>query len=254
MNGYDFLPAAANRNIGRAMHDWSMLAHGDRVLVGVSGGVDSLVLSTVLLSWQKKAPIRFDLLAVHLDMGFEPEGAAQRLVTAELKKINIPYLVETTDFGPRAEKAEDGKSVCFHCARRRRSRIFDLAHEHGCTKIALGHHKDDILETFLLNLLYSGNLSTMVPCQKLFHNTMAIIRPLAYLQKTEIREIAERAGLIPVKNPCPHDSGSHRQKTRALLAHIHDTIPNAGASMFNALGNVREEYLLTGRRKNHSTP
>ena len=148
------------------MHDYSMLADGDQVLIAVSGGVDSLVLTWILDYWQHKAPIRYGLLAVHIDNGFDI--STNDTITKQLEKINVPFLIKKTDFWEKAAVAEDGKSVCYHCARLRRNLLFSIAEQKGFNKIAFGHHKDDILETFFINLLYAGNLSTMVPKQELF--------------------------------------------------------------------------------------
>jgi tRNA 2-thiocytidine biosynthesis protein TtcA len=224
-----------------------MLADGDQVMIAVSGGIDSLVLSWVLNHWRQKAPIQYNLLAVHIDNGFEPPEDSQpcaELVARQLEKLSIPFLIEKTDFGPRALAAEDGRSVCYHCAKQRRNRLFELAGEKNFNKIAFGHHKDDILETFFLNLLYSGNLSTMTPNQKLFNGAISIIRPLAFLEKEEIIAMGKTLDIEPVKNPCPHDDSSKRQTARRLVEDISAKDPSFKASIFTALGNIREGYLL----------
>ena len=237
------LTSDVNQRIGRAMHMYDMLRHGDRVLVAVSGGVDSLVLAWLLDSWRRKAPIDYELLAVHVDMGF---GAAESdcPVAIQLERLAVPYLIELTDFGARALAAENGKSVCYHCSRQRRTRLFDLAREKNMTKIAFGHHKDDILETFFLNLLYSGNISTMVPKQELFAGSLSIIRPLAFIEKEEIFNIAAGLDIKPVKNPCGLDGSSKRQEVRKMLSSLYRGNPKAKANIFAALGNIRLDYLL----------
>ncbi|MBW2466664.1 MAG: tRNA lysidine(34) synthetase TilS [Deltaproteobacteria bacterium] len=240
------LSKAVNRRIGRSMHDYSMLADGDRVLIAVSGGVDSLVLSWILNFWQSKAPIRYTLQAIYIDNGFDAKTS--REVEKQLSNINISYRIEKTDFWKRAKEAEDGKSVCYHCARLRRNLLFATAEQHGFNKIAFGHHKDDIIETFFINLLYAGNISTMVPKQELFDGSVKIIRPMAYLEKNEILKIAENADILPVKNPCPKDNDSKRQAARKVLASLSALDPKVKSNIFAALSNIREEYLLT----NHS--
>jgi tRNA 2-thiocytidine biosynthesis protein TtcA len=225
------------------MHTYDMLHHGDRVMVAVSGGIDSLVLAGLLYYWRSKAPIDFELLAVHLDMGFGGPGSSQS-VARQLERLAIPYLIEQTDFGARALAAEDGKSVCFHCSRQRRSRLFELARREGMSTIAFGHHKDDILETFFLNLCYGGNISTMVPRQDLFDGGLAIIRPLAHLEKSDIVRLAEDVGIQPVKNPCEEDDRSRRQTVRDILRDMYRLHPALKANIFAALSNVRQGYLL----------
>lgn len=235
------LPPHSNHRIGKALHDYRMLANGDRVMVAVSGGIDSLVLCHVLALWQKKAPIRYELLAVHLDMGF---GADTGAVATQLEQTGLPCLIEQTDFGTRAVAAEKGKSGCYHCARQRRNRLFALAQEHGCAKLAFGHHQEDLTETFFLNLLYSGNLSTMVPRQELFNGNLALIRPLAYLDKEQVRELGRLFGVTPVPNPCPLAHDSKRETVRRLLASLAAENPRVQSNIFAALGHVRPEYLL----------
>ncbi len=239
------LSAAANRSIGRAMHDYAMLADTDRVLVAVSGGVDSLVLAWILDYWQHKAPIQYDILAVHIDSGFD--STTSHKVAGQLQNIGIRHLIEKTDFWQRALASEEGKSVCYHCARLRRNRLFAIAEEKNCNKIAFGHHKDDILETFFINLLYAGNISTMVPKQKLFNGRVHIIRPLAYLEKKDIMETAAAASIVPVKNPCPRDVDSKRQEARKVLAMLSELDSRVKSNIFAALANIRQEYLLNSR-------
>lgn len=237
------LGRAVNQRIGQAMHAYGMLADGDRVLIAVSGGIDSLVLVKILQLWQSKAPISYQLLAVHLDMGFGSDEAEQ--VAARLTGLQVDYLIEKTDFGRRALEANAGRNGCFHCARQRRSRLFALAEEKGCNKIAMGHHQEDIIETFFLNLLYGGNLSTMVPKQDFFGGKVAMIRPLAFLTKAEIRSLGDDFGLSPVANPCPLSDQSKRQEIRDLLEKsIYSLDPSIRATIFTALANVRPDYLL----------
>ena len=238
------LSKAANRSIGQAMHNYAMLADNDRVLIAVSGGIDSLALTWILHYWQHKAPIRYDLLAVYIDNGFD--SATSDMVAEQLRHIGVPYQIEKTDFWHRAATAEDGKSTCYHCARLRRNRLFAIAEEQAFNKIGFGHHKDDILETFFINLLYAGNISTMVPKQKLFEGRLHIIRPMAYLEKKDIEEIADAAGIVPVKNPCPKDKDSKRQVARRVVSSLSHLNPKIKSNMFAALSNIRQDYLLDG--------
>ncbi len=236
------LPAGLNRKIGRAMHDYSMFSAGDNVLIAVSGGVDSLVLSGVLSLWQKKAPIRFNLTAHHVDHGFWRKDAAMSAPATAIGRQLLPFglILEVVAERKICEEAR----TCFLCARNRRSQLFDLAREQGYNKIALGHHKDDLIETFFLNALYSGNISTMVPRQDLFGGSLAIVRPMAYLEKTDVEQIAGDLQLQPVKNLCPLSVDTRREKVRSLLQRFYEDEPTAKSSVFAALSNVRREYLL----------
>ncbi|MFW2366985.1 MAG: tRNA lysidine(34) synthetase [Desulforhopalus sp.] len=236
------LPAKFNRKIGKAMHDYSMLEEGDSVMVAVSGGVDSLVLGWVLKMWQQKAPINFTLLYLHVDHGFwqDSPGAKdpRKSIGEQLGKYDIKLEV-TGEW-----QIEGQPRTCFLCARNRRSQLFDLAREKGINKIALGHHKDDLIETFMLNAIYSGNISTMVPKQNLFGDTLSIIRPMAYLEKQEILEIASSLELSPVKNFCTLSDETRREKVRTFLESLYNEEPGARTSLFAALSNVRKDYLL----------
>jgi len=234
-----------NRLIGRALHDYAMLNNNDRVMVAVSGGIDSLVLLNILKNWQLKAPIKYDLLAVHLDMGFGENES--ELVTRQLDRLGVEYLVEKTNIGARSLAADKGRSTCFHCSRQRRNRLFELAQEKNFNKVALGHHKEDIIETFFINMMYSGNLSTMVPRQDLFEGKLALIRPMAYLEKKEIKKAGKDWGIKPVDNPCPLSTKSKRQEVRDLLESIYKKDGSIKSTIFSSLANPKPDYLLKNK-------
>jgi tRNA 2-thiocytidine biosynthesis protein TtcA len=236
------LPANLNRKIGQAMHDYSMFSEGDRVLVAVSGGVDSLTLACVLKIWQRKAPIHFDLTLQYIDHGFwkKEKGAADpsEAIGRQFQELSLRFEVI------KEWTIDEGDRTCFLCSRNRRSQLFDLAREKGYNKIAFGHHKDDLIETFMLNAIYSGNISTMLPKQELFAGTLSIVRPMAYLEKSEVCEIAAGFKLEVVKNLCPLSSDTRREKVRSLLQSLYEDEPSAKTSLFAALSNVRIDYLL----------
>ena len=224
------------------MHDYDMLAHGDHVLAAISGGVDSLALAWLLHRWRRKAPIDFTITCVHIDPGFK-EGGTGAEVARVLAGVGIDLLVEATGFA--ASPAAAAGNLCYQCARHRRNRLFEIARQRRCNKLALGHHKDDLIETFFINILYAGNLSTMRPRQDLFGGRLAIIRPLSYLEKEEVRGMAAAAGLQPVKDACPAADHTRRDEIRKLCAGLFARDPGFKTSVFAALGNPRPDYLLT---------
>lgn len=233
-----------------------MLADGDRVLVAVSGGIDSLVLAWVLAAWRKKAPIDYAVLAVHVDMEAGPDapGPTASLVGKTVEAMGLPVRILPALWRPDPQTLQPGTraghDLCFRCARSRRTQLFAFARESGCTKIAFGHHRDDIIETFLLNLTCAGNISTMAPRQDLFSGRLTLIRPLAYLDKTEIETIGSELGVQPIRSSCALAEQTSRAEMHRLAEHIYRQIPGAKANIFAALGNVRHDYLLkqTGGR------
>lgn len=243
------LPRECNRRIGRAMHAYGMLADGDRVLVAVSGGIDSQVLVRVLHDWRRKAPIDYRLLAVHVDM--EPAGGHPGQAAADVRRLmhswGIPLEIIPAAQPPARHFKEDSRSrgdFCYLCARRRRKQLFDHARASGCNKLALGHHREDIIETFFLNLFYSGNLSTMVPRQLLFDGNLAVIRPLAYLTKNQVGSLAGVFSLSASPNPCPLAGSSKRETIRTMLGDLYARDEHLESRIFAALSNVRLDYLL----------
>jgi len=236
------LSSQTNKRIGQAMHDYSMLSDGDQVLVAVSGGIDSLVLAWLLNHWQKKAPVKYGLRAVHIDMDIwdqemnVPSPVSQ--VKEQMRLIGLPvYIEKSLPFN------EEDRS-CFSCSKLRRKQLFDLARQFKCNRIAFGHHKDDLLETLFINMFYSGNISTMVPLQELFSGRLSVIRPLAYIEKRELEEIAGKVGLTAVNNLCPLAGDTKREKVQKMLQDIYEQIPGAKASLFASMKNVREGYML----------
>ncbi|WP_232362542.1 tRNA lysidine(34) synthetase [Desulfogranum mediterraneum] len=238
-----------NRRVGRAMHDYGMLADGDRVLVAVSGGMDSLILAWLLDSWHNKAPISYQLTAVHVDMEGDADqpGPAALQVRAAMERLGLNPVVLPAAWRPSPEQLASGarKDVCFQCARSRRSQLFAHARDHGFSKLALGHHRDDIIETFFLNLTSAGNLSTMSPCQALFSGRLSIIRPLAYCDKEDVDQLGRRLGFSPIRSACPLSEQTRREEIHQLVQTIYASVPDAKEHIFAALGNVRQEYLLS---------
>ncbi len=251
MPSIKFLFKEINRLVGKCLHRYSMLDDGDRILVAVSGGSDSLLALYFLRQWQKKAPISFELLPVYLDMGFEVKDgidgkAILKKYFSSMEGGRISYHIEETDYGVLAHSPfNKKKSPCFLCSMLRRKRLFELTHTMGCNKLCLGHNQDDIIETFFMNLIYSGELSTMVPKQKMFKGIITIIRPLSFVPKSKINALSKAIRLPMFENPCPSSKKTKREGLKSLLEGIYSLNPDARAIIMNALSNVRTEYLLS---------
>lgn len=231
-----------NRTVGKAIHRYDMIADGDRIAVGLSGGMDSLFLLWVLKERLRRIPIRYELVAIHLDPGFDG-GFSDRL--ASYCSENGYFLrIEHTDYGVLGHSAENRENPCFLCSRLRRKRLFELADELDCTKLALGHNQDDIIETLFLNMCYAGEISTMVPYQSLFNGKAVIIRPLAFTDEALIRRFGKEQAFPRFINPCPSAGASKRQEIKEILKQLYRGNDKVKGNIFRALSRPRLDYLL----------
>jgi tRNA 2-thiocytidine biosynthesis protein TtcA len=228
--------------LGKAIHDWKMIEDKDRILVGVSGGKDSQALLHLLFSLQKRAPVKFEIFPVHIDPGFEAPFVNE---LKEYVETNFyPLRVETTDFGVRAHSKENRKNPCFLCARLRRNRLFKIARQLGCKRIALGHNKDDIIETLFINICYAGKIGTMKPRQSFFDGKLDIIRPMAYVEKKDILLFSKNMGFPDFINNCPSANKTKRDEIRQMLETLYKQNNNIKGNIFRAMANVASDYLL----------
>ena len=194
--------------MGKAIHRYSLIQEGDRILVGVSGGKDSLTLLHLLHERSKRVPVHYELMPVYIDLGFDSGKADTLRNFFETKKL--PNHIEFTDIGRKANSSENRENPCFLCSWERRKRLFHIAYRFKCNKIALGHHKDDIIETLLLNIFYSAEISTMLPLQSLFKGRITLIRPLALLEEKKIERFAREMGL-PLARAAARVPGRRRE-------------------------------------------
>ncbi len=220
-----------------------MISDGDRILVGLSGGKDSLALMWFLTERLQRVRITYDLHAVYLDPGFDG-GFAERL-QCYCRSAGYRLRLERTDFGVKAHGDENRENPCFLCAWRRRKRLFEIADELGCRKLALGHNKDDIIETLFMNMCYSGEISTMVPSQSLFGGRFTLIRPLAHVEENMLRLFAAEQGFPEFINACPSAAASKRRFVKELLVRLYESNDKIKGNIFRSLSRVRPDYLLT---------
>jgi tRNA 2-thiocytidine biosynthesis protein TtcA len=235
------------RQVGQTISDYALIEGGDKIMVCLSGGKDSYGLLDLLLVLQRRAPVRFDLIAVNLNQ-MQP-GFPAHVLPEYLTSIGIPFHIETRDTYSIVKRLiPEGQTTCSLCSRLRRGHLYRVATHFGVTKIALGHHRDDILETLLLNLLFTGKLKTMPPKLRSKDGRHLVIRPLAAVRESDLALYADRRGfpIIPC-NLCGSQEDLRRKEAKAFLQDWERRAPGCTDSMFAALSNVAPSLLLDGR-------
>lgn len=242
---YNFnkLQKRLRRNVGQAIADFNMIEDGDKIMVCLSGGKDSYTLLSILMNLQKSAPIRFSLIAVNLDQ--KQPGFPEHILPEYLEQLGVEYkIVEENTYGIVKEIIPEGKTTCSLCSRLRRGILYRTATEVGATKIALGHHRDDILETLFLNMFYGGKLKGMPPKLMSDDGKHIVIRPLAYAREKDIERFAQAKNfpIIPC-NLCGSQPNLQRQVIKEMLRDWDKRYPGRIETMFRATQNIVPSHL-----------
>ena len=241
------LAAQLRGSVGKAIADFNMIAAGDRVMVCLSGGKDSYTLLDMLLSMQRSAPLHFELLAVNLDQ--KQPGFPADVLPRYLQAAGVPYhIIEQDTYSVVKRVVPEGRTMCGLCSRLRRGALYRFARAAGVTKIALGHHRDDIVETLFLNLFFGGRLKAMAPKLLSDDGAHIVIRPLAYVAERDIARYARGRAfpLIPCKL-CGSQDNMQRRAVKKMLAEWELNFPGRTASIFSALRNVETAQLADPR-------
>jgi len=231
------------RNVGKAIEDYKMIENDDKIMVCLSGGKDSFTMLDILMNLQKHAPVEFELIAVNLDQ--KQPGFPEEVLPNYLDSLDIPYhIIEEDTYSIVKEVIPEGKTTCGLCSRLRRGILYSFAEQHGITKIALGHHREDIIETLFLNMFFGGKLKAMPPKLKSDNGKHIVIRPLAYCSEDEIIRYSslQNYPIIPC-NLCGSQENMQRQAIKSMLSDWQRSHPGRIENIFSSIKNVAPSHL-----------
>lgn len=226
--------------VKKAIYEYGLISDGDRILIGLSGGKDSLALVDLLGRRSKIFRPKFDVIVAHIVMTNIPYSSDLDYLRSRAEAYGLPFIVHETRFDPSTDRR---KSPCFLCSWTRRKALFELAKANGCNKIALGHHQDDLLETLLMNLIHQGAFGTMPPRLKMDKFAMEIIRPLCLVEEKELNLLAGSLAYRKQLKNCPYESASSRSDIKEILSRLEAINPEARYSLWASMTNIQEDYL-----------
>lgn len=227
----------------RAISDYHMIESGDRIAVGLSGGKDSVALLALLAAFRKFSPDPFELTAIHIDSGFGTPPEQFDVMQRYCESLGVEWVLEHTEIAQILDIRQE-KSPCSLCAKMRRGALNTVAISHGCNKLALGHHADDIAETFLLSMIYEGRLNTFSPVTYMSKSNMTLIRPLMYIEEKYLSGLARRYELPVIENACPRDKHTQREKVKQFLQSMDEQFEGAKQHMLTALFHSERNHLI----------
>lgn len=226
--------------LGQAINKYNLIADGDKIMVGVSGGKDSMTLLSTLATRRKFGKEKYELLAAHIDVENVPYSADIDFISDFCQKNDVQFIYEKI---PVDFEKDPNKSKCFVCSWHRRKRLFELTKIHECNKLALGHHLDDAVETLVINMCYHNSISSMPASLKMFDDRIELIRPLILLTNQEIRRFAEVMGFPTEKEKCPYEDKTKRHQAAEIIHDIEKRFPDARHNLFKSLQKIYVEYL-----------
>lgn len=224
----------------RAITDYNMIQDGDRIAVGLSGGKDSLTLLNALARLKTFLPVKFELVAVTLDMGFQGFDASK--LEGLCNELKVPFVLEQTNIGKIVFDMRNESNPCSLCANLRRGALNSTAVKYECNKTALGHHLDDVIETFFLSLMYEGRINTFSPVTYLNRKKIHVIRPMIYMPEADIKAFARKCDLPIVHNPCPANCHTSREKIKILLRELSMHNPLLKRRVFGAIQRALPDW------------
>lgn len=223
----------------QAINDFKLIEDGDKIAVGLSGGKDSLVLLNLLKAYQKFSPESFELIAITLNPGGIDNSPLHKLC----KEIEVPFYEIQTNIKEIVFDIKKEKNPCSLCANLRRGALNNEAEKLGCNKVALGHHRDDAIETLMLSICYEGRINCFSPKSHMHKNNLDLIRPMVYIDEYKIRSFAIKNNYPIIKNPCPADGKTNRQNIKELVAKLNKQMPDSKRNLFSALNNSDKLFI-----------